>query len=127
MKQTITTSTRLILGLIFVVFGLNGFLNFLPMPAPSPEGGQFLGALAVTGYFFPVLKFTEILAGALLLANIFTPLALILLSPIIVQIFLYHAILDPAGLLLPIIIVILQSYLGYTYFAYFKPLFSKNI
>ena len=59
------TAARLFLGLIFTVFGLNGFLGFLPMPQPSAEGGAFLGALATTGYMFPLIKGTEVVAGLL--------------------------------------------------------------
>jgi uncharacterized membrane protein YphA (DoxX/SURF4 family) len=104
---------RILLGLIFFVFGLNGFLHFIPMPPMPEEAGALMGALAATGYFFPVLKITEIVSGALLLSGLFVPLALILLAPIVVQIFLFHAVLAPGSMALPIVIVILQAYLGF--------------
>lgn len=104
---------RILLGLIFFVFGLNGFLQFLPKPPMPEEAGALMGALAATGYFFPVLKITEVVAGALLLSGMFVPLALILLSPIVVQIVLFHAVLAPGGVALPIVIVVLQAYLGF--------------
>ena len=103
---------RIILGLIFFVFGLNGFFNFITPPPMSEEAGAFLGALAATGYFFPVLKIFEILSGAMLLSGRFVPLALLFLAPIVLQIVLFHAFLDPGGLALPILIVILELYLG---------------
>jgi len=78
----------------------------------SDEANAFMGALAATGYFFPVLKIFEILSGAMLLSGRFVPLALVFLAPIILQIFLFHAFLDTAGLALPILIVILELYLG---------------
>jgi putative oxidoreductase len=70
------TIARLGLGLAFLVFGLNGFLQFLPQPPMSGAPADFLGALFVTGYMFPLIKGTEVLAGALLLSNRFVPLAL---------------------------------------------------
>ncbi|RMF71290.1 MAG: DoxX family protein [Acidobacteria bacterium] len=112
-RQWVDRGAQILLGLIFFVFGLNGFFHFLPMPEMSPEAGSFLGALAGTGYFFPVLKLVETVSGALLLVNRFVPLALVLLAPVVVQIFLFHAFLDPAGLPLAIVIVILEAYLGF--------------
>lgn len=115
---------RILLGLIFFVFGLNGFLNFLPAP-PMPEAaGAFAGALAATGYMFPLIKAIEVLVGVLLLTNKFVPLALILLAPITLNIVLFHGVLAPAGIALPVIIVLLHVYLASTYKAAYKPLFS---
>ncbi len=118
---------RFLLGLIFVVFGLNGFLNFIPIPPPTPEGGAFLGALAATGYMFPVIKIIEIFGGALLLSGFAFPLAQIILAPITINIFLYHLILDPspAGLAMPIVLVVCQLLMGIAHFNRFKPLFAK--
>ena len=106
---------RYLLGTIFFVFGLNGFLGFIPQPAPPPDAGSFLGALAATGYMFPLIKGTEVLAGLLLLGKRFVPLALLLLAPIVVNIFAYHAFLDPAGMGMTIAIVALQLYVAWTY------------
>ena len=115
---------RILLGLIFFVFGLNGFLNFLPQP-PMPEAaGAFAGALAATGYMFPLIKGIEVLVGLMLLTNKFAPLALIILAPITVNIVLFHAVLAPAGLALPVIILLLHVYLASTYKAAYKPLFT---
>ena len=77
---------RSLVGFIFVVFGLNVFFHFIPMPA---EAGKFMGALGATGYFFQLLKATEIVAGAMLLANKLPALGLVLLAPIVVQNFLF--------------------------------------
>ena len=89
------TAARIFLGLIFFVFGLNGFLQFMPQP-PQPEAaGAFIGALAATGYMFPLIKGTEVVAGLLLLSGRFVPLALTLLAPIIVNIALFHTVLAP--------------------------------
>src|SRR5689334_14299842 len=88
---------RLSLGLTFVVFGLNGFLNFLSMgPMPTGLAGQFIGALFLSHYFW-VVAVLQIAGGALLLVNRFVPLALVLLGPVIVNIICYHVFLNHMG------------------------------
>jgi putative oxidoreductase len=89
---------RNLLGLLFLVFGLNGFLHFIPQP-PLPDGvaKQFLGALAVSHYMVPVFLL-QLTGGILLLANRFVPLALVLLGPIIVNVLLFHGLMAPEGL-----------------------------
>ncbi|MBC7753065.1 MAG: DoxX family membrane protein [Moraxellaceae bacterium] len=115
---------RILLGLIFFVFGLNGFLNFLPTP-PMPDGaGAFAGALAATGYMFPLIKLIEVTVGILLLANRFVALALLLLAPITVNILLFHAVLAPTGLPLPIVILVLHLYLARVHASAYKPILT---
>lgn len=105
---------RILLGLIFFVFGLNGFLNFIPVPENLPEKLMaFTSGLMASGYFFPFVKGTEVVCGILLLAGIYVPLALIVLAPIILNIFLTHAFLAPDGLVLPIVIGLLEVYLAF--------------
>ena len=88
---------RILLGLIFVVFGLNGFLNFLSMgPMPTGLAGQFVGALVLSHYFW-VVAALQIAGGALLLVNRFVPLALVLIGPIIVNIICFHVFMNPMG------------------------------
>jgi putative oxidoreductase len=79
---------RILLGLVFVVFGLNGFLNFIKGPLPSGLAGQFLGAL-MQSHFVLVISAVELAGGALLLANRYVPLGLVLLGPVIVNIILW--------------------------------------
>ena len=88
---------RYLLGLILVVFGLNGFLNFLPAPELPAAAGAFFGALAETGYMLPMLKFFEVAIGVMLLAGRFVPLALVMLVPISLNIVAFHIALAPAG------------------------------
>ena len=114
MTKYLPTAARLLLGALFFVFGLNGFLNFLPQPPLSPQGGAFLGALAATGYMFPLIKGTEVIVGALLLSNRFVPLALTLLAPVTVNILAFHSFLSP-GLAVPLFAVTLQLYLAYSH------------
>jgi uncharacterized membrane protein YphA (DoxX/SURF4 family) len=118
-KRYAPTAARILLGLIFFVFGLNGFLQFIPMPPPPAAAGAFLGALAATGYMFPLIKTTEVLAGALLLSNRFVPLALVLLSPIVVNIAAFHLVLSP-GIGLVAVIAALMLYLAWAYRGSFR-------
>jgi putative oxidoreductase len=97
---------RLLLGLIFLVFGLNGFLHFIPMPPPTGIAGQFFGAIFASHYWVVIFG-VQVIGGALLLVNRFVPLALILLGPVIVNIFFFHTLMAPAGLPLAIVVVIL--------------------
>jgi putative oxidoreductase len=97
---------RLLLGLIFVVFGLNGFLHFIPMPPPTGLAGQFIGALFAS-HFTVVIFGIQVIGGLLLLLNRFVPLALVLLGPVIVNIVFFHALMAPSGLPLAIVVVVL--------------------
>jgi uncharacterized membrane protein YphA (DoxX/SURF4 family) len=124
--QTIATLVaRVLLGLIFFVFGLNGFLHFIPAPPPGPEALAFVGALAATGYMFPLIKAIEVIAGVLLLSNRAVPFALVLLAPIVVNIAAFHIVLEP-GYGMVATLGVLMSYLGYAYRAEFAPLFGSK-
>ena len=117
MKQRLALGSRVLLGLIYVVFGFNGFFQFLPMP-PMPEAaGAFLGGLAGSGYFFPFLKVTEIAGGALLLSNRFPALGLVVLAPVTLNIFLFHVFLAPGveGLFLPVLMMVMTGLLACAY------------
>ena len=121
-QYKVKTAARLLLGAVFTVFGLNGFLGFLPMPPPEGLAAVFMGGLGATGYFFPLLKGTELVAGLLLLGNRFVPLALTVLAPIVLNIVAFHLFLAPGGLALPVILTALGIYLAYTERAVFAPL-----
>jgi len=117
---------RFLLGLIFVVFGLNGFLNFLSMgPMPSGLAGQFVGALVLSHYFW-VIAALQIAGGALLLVNRFVPLGLVLLGPVIVNILLYHVFLNPTGIALAILVAILWLIVFYGHRQYFSGIFVQR-
>ena|SRR5438477_8794528 len=105
MKIIIVTA-RFLLGLIFLVFGLNGFLQFIPSPPPTGITGQFVGALFVSHYLVPIFLL-QIISAVLLLVNRYLPLALTLLAPIIVNILLIHILMAPSGLPLAIVVTVL--------------------
>ena len=119
-------AARVLLGLVFFVFGLNGFLHFIPQPPHDGVAATFLGGLGASGYFFPLLKGTETLAGALLLANRFVPLALTVLAPIVVNIFAFHAALDASGLPIAALLVALEVGLAYAHRTTFAPLLAAR-
>jgi putative oxidoreductase len=104
--KTITLIARILLGLLFTVFGLNGFLNFLPMQMPTGLAAQYIGAL-FQSHFLIVVFLLELIPGVLLLLNRYVALALTLLAPVIVNIVLYHIFMNPAGLPLAILATIL--------------------
>jgi uncharacterized membrane protein YphA (DoxX/SURF4 family) len=99
---------RVLLGLIFLTFGLNGFLNFIHMPPPTGLAGQYFGVLFASHYLVPVFLL-QVIGGALLLANRFVPLALALLAPVLVNILLFHCLMAPEGLPLAIITTLLWA------------------
>ena len=97
---------RVLLGLVFTVFGLNAFLHFFPSPPVPGLAGQFMGALLGSHYY--VIAFgTELIGGVLLLSNRYVPLALTLLGPVIVNILSFHMFLDSENMALAIIVAVL--------------------
>jgi len=118
--------SRLLLGLISVVFGLNGFLNFLNMgPMPTGLAGQFIGALALSHYYW-VVAGLQIIGGVLLLVNRFMPLALVLLGPVIVNIICYHVFLNPSGVVPAAVVTVLWLIVFYGNRQHFSGIFVQR-
>jgi hypothetical protein len=124
MKEKIVLSVRIVFGILFIVFGLNGFLSFIPMPAPTPEAGEFLGALFKVGFIFPVIKTMEILVGLSLFINRFTSLALVILAPILTVITLHNFILDPSGIRMNSALLVMFTILVYDHRHNYKQLLT---
>src|SRR3954463_11712747 len=102
--KKLSAVARVLLGFLFVVFGLNGFLNFIPLgPMPAGLAGQFTAAL-VESHYMSVVLLVELAAGVLLLVNRYVPLGLTLLAPVIVNILLFHLFMAPSGLPLAAIV-----------------------
>jgi hypothetical protein len=125
-SRRIPHAGRIALGLAFFTFGLNGFVGFMPNPPHTGEAGAFLGALAATGYMFPLIKGTETIAGAMLLGNRFVPLALVLLAPVLVNIVAFHAALEPATLGLPLALVALELFVAWSYRHAFRAVLAPH-
>lgn len=105
MKTTLLIA-RLLLGLLFLTFGSNGFFHFIPMPPPTGLAGQYLGALFVSHYLVAVFLL-QVIAGALLLANRYVAVALVLLGPVLANILLFHCLMAPEGLPLALVAAVL--------------------
>ena len=123
--KTVLILSRVLLGLMFLVFGLNGFLNFIPAPPPTGVAGQYFGALFVSHYVAVVFAL-QIVAGVLLLANRFVRLALTILAPILVNIVLFHAFMAPTAFAPAVIAVALWSVLFYRERAGFSALLAAK-
>ena len=104
--RTVSVIARYLAGVIFLVFGLNGFLNFIPLPPPGGIAGQFMGALYVSHYVWVIFAF-QVVAGVLLLVNRYVPLAVAVLAPVVVNILSFHALMAPSGLPLAIVVAVL--------------------
>jgi putative oxidoreductase len=121
--KKVAFASRLLLGLLFTIFGFNGFLHFIPMPPPEGLAGQFMGALFASKYLVAIFVL-QILGGGLLLANRFVPLALAILAPIVVNIVLFHALMAPQGLGLAFLTVALWAVVFTAERDAFKALFA---
>ena len=119
--KILTIIARSLLGLVFVVFGLNAFLQFIPAPPPQGLAGDFVKALFMSHYLYAVAVL-QIAGGALLLVGRFVPLGLTLLGPVIVNILLFHIFLDPAGLAVAVVVGALALFLLWAYRAAFSGL-----
>ena len=119
---------RILLGLVFVVFGLNGFLHFIPNPPPPPAAGAFFGALAATRYMFVLIFGTQVIGGALLLLGMMVPFALVILAPVIVNILAFHVYLlpEPTAMATALVVAALELFLAWYYRAAFAPLFNPT-
>ena len=104
--KTASLIARLLLGLIFLVFGLNGFLHFIPAPPPTGVAGQFTSALFATPYALTIFA-VQALAGLFLLVNRYVPLALVFLAGVIYNILFFHIFMAPAGLPLAFFVIVL--------------------
>jgi len=115
---------RVLLGLVFVVFGLNGFLQFMPTPEMPAEPAAFIGALVRSGYMMKLVSATQVAGGALLLTGVAVPFALVLLAPVIVNILLFHAFLAPEGMGPGIVVAACALVLAWHHRRRFRSLFA---
>jgi putative oxidoreductase len=124
--KILTNVSRFLLGFIFLVFGLNGFLHFIPMPPPSGIAGQFIGAMFVSKHLL-VVSALQVISGALLLVNRYLPIALTILGPIIVNILLFHVLMNPAGIGLAVFVTILWGVVFVSVRSAFAGIFEARV
>ena len=120
------TIARYLLGLMFTVAGLNGFLNFFPAPPPSsPLVTQFMTVMTASHYMVPVFA-VQLIGGLLLLSGRYVPLALTILAPVIVNILIFHATMDPGGIGGGVLATILWVLVFMRFRAHFHGLFHSG-
>ncbi|MEP6961471.1 MAG: DoxX family protein [Acidobacteriota bacterium] len=119
---------RFLMGLPLLIFGLNGFLNFIPQPeTPMPEGAAaFLGALMNSGYMLQLIGATHFVVGMMLVLNRFVPLALALFAPFIVNSIAFHVFLEHSGLPFAAVFLLLEVYLAWTYRRVYRPMLAMR-
>ncbi len=122
------TIARWVLGLPLLVFGLNGFLNFIPQPeTPLPERAMaFSVALVESGYMMQLIGATHLIVGVLLITNRFVPLALALFAPFVVNSVAFHLFLENTGLVPALVFAALEIYLAWAYRAAFRPMLTAR-
>ena len=121
-----STIARYLLGLIFLVFGLNGFLHFIPMPPPKGLPAQQFGGAIFASHYWVVIFGIQVLGGVLLLVNRFVVLALVLLGPVIVNIVFFHLLMAPEGIPLATVVTILWIILAVRYKQYLAGIFVQQ-
>ena len=117
---------RYFLGVILLVFGLNQFFQFLPMPKPPEPALNFMSALTATGFMWYVIGIFQVISGIFLIIARYVALGLVLFAPIALVILLYHAFLDPAGGLIGYVTFILEVVLLYAYLKAYKPMLKAT-
>ena len=126
LMRAISAIARYLAGVVFLIFGLNGFLNFIPMPPPAGIAGQFMGALYASHYLWVIFAF-QLVAGVLLLANRYVPLALAMLAPVIVNILSFHVLMAPSGLPLALFVAVLWAVIFVDVRPAFAALFQARV
>src|SRR5512136_2997356 len=125
--RIVTAIVRVLLGVMFLVFGLNGFLNFMPAPKDLPPDVIAVSTGLMKGGYMAVVSATEIIVAVLLLANRFVPLALALLAPIVVSIITFHVAIAPATIVPGIVVLVMELYLAWAYRGAFRPMLQAKV
>lgn len=118
---------RVLLGFIYLVFGLDYFLHFIPyQPEHTGSAAALKAGLMGTGYIYPMMKTIQIVGGISLLINRYAPFSAVMLFPISLNVFLFHTILAPSAWLMGVFLMVPNLFLGYAYRKYYKGLFTKK-
>src|SRR4030081_416575 len=124
--KIVVTIARILLGLVFSVPGLNGFIGFLGGPPTEGTAGAFLGSMVASHYTWMVSG-VQVLAGLMLLTDLYVPLAIVALGAVLLNILTFHITMMPAGLPLPIVVTILWFVVAWPLRAHFAPLFVRKV
>ena len=121
------TIARVLMALIYLVYGFNFFIHFFHAGLPAGKAGDFEGGLIRSGYFFEYMKAMQIAAAILLFGNRYVPLILVIMFPISLNIFLFHIFLLHTGLVVAIILLLANTILLYAYRNYYVALLTPII
>jgi hypothetical protein len=126
MKVT-TIVSRILLGFLYLVFGLDYFLHFIPYePHHTGRVAAFKAGLKGVGYFYPMIKSIQVVGGISLLINQYAAFFAVVLFPISINVFLYHTILVPSGWLMGVLLLVPNLFLGYAYRQYYSGMFVRK-
>jgi uncharacterized membrane protein YphA (DoxX/SURF4 family) len=117
---------RVLMGLIFTASAIVVLFNLVPVPELKGTPKLFNDAIAATGYFMPTLKGIELACGILLIIGRYLPLVTVVIFPIVLNIFLYHAFVLPEGLPIAIFMLLANLFLAYTYRERYAPMLSPK-
>lgn len=120
------SAARILLGLVFAFSSITALFGVAAPMQLEGAAAQFMGGLGASGYFFPLLKVTELSAAILLITGIAVPVALVVLAPIVVNIVAFHVFLAPAGLPMAAFVLVAELYLAWSYRDVFAPLFARR-
>ena len=125
--KTATNISRILLGLLYLIFGLDFFLHFIPYtPNHTGAAADFKNGLMAAPYFYPMMKFLQIAGGISLIINRYAPFSAVVLFPISVNVFLFHTILVPSGWYMGLILLGTNLFLGYAWRKYYTSIFVKK-
>ncbi len=125
--KTATIISRVLLGAIYLVFGLDYFFHFIPyQPAHTGNVAAFKAGLMGVGYFYPMIKSIQIVGGVSLLLNRYAPFFAVVVFPISVNVFLFHTILVPSGWFMGVLLIVPNLFLGYAYRKYYSGMFVRK-
>ena len=111
MKNKIFIGARILFGLMMANSGLNKFLNYMPIPEMTASAEVLMGALGTSIYIFPLVAIVELLAGGLIITKKYNALGAILMMPITINIFLIHTVLNPAGIIMSLVLLLINLWI----------------
>ena len=127
LMKTATIILRILLGLLYLIFGLDYFLHFIPyQPEHTGAAAALKNGLMATGYIYPMMKTIQVVGGLSLIINRYAPFAAVVVFPISLNVFLFHTILVPSGWLMGVLLLGPNLFLGYAYRNYYKGLFVRK-
>jgi uncharacterized membrane protein YphA (DoxX/SURF4 family) len=111
MKNKIFTGARIFFGFMMVNSGLNKFLNYMPIPEMTESAEALMGSLVASIYIFPLVAIVELLAGGLIITKKYNALGAVLMMPVTINIFLIHTVLNPTGIILSLVLLLINLWI----------------